>query len=81
MAARRSGLTPEGLLLLLLLLWCDELWGCGSGVLVRVGRGVVTVEGSSEVNIVVEEGEMRYRALRVPSRASRKPVEQKKKGQ
>ena len=39
-----------------------------------VGPGVVKVEGSSEVNIVVEDGEIRYLALRVPSKASRKPV-------
>lgn len=39
-----------------------------------VGPGVVKVEGSSEVNIVVEDGEMRYLAFRVPNKASRKPV-------
>lgn len=38
-----------------------------------VGPGVVNVEGSSEVNIVVEEGEIRYLAFSVARRASLKP--------
>ena len=38
-----------------------------------VGAGVVKVDGSSEVNIVFDEGEMRYFALRVATRASLKP--------
>ena len=63
-AARRRGLTPDGP-------WWEE--GCGKGVFVPVGPGVVKVEGSSDVNMVFEEGEMRYLAFRVARRASLKP--------
>jgi len=63
-AARRRGLTP------LLPPW----WGWGRGVLAPVAAGVVKLEGSSEVKIVVLEGEMRYLAWRVARSASLKPV-------
>ena len=64
MAAKRRGLTPDGP-------WWAEGWG--RGVFVPVGPGVVKVEGSSDVNIVFDEGEMRYLAFKVASRASLKP--------
>ena len=60
-------MTPDGL-------WWVEVCDWGRGVFVPVGPGVVKVEGSSEVNMVVEDGEIRYLAFRVPSKASRKPV-------
>ena len=43
-------------------------------MLAPVARGVEKLEGSSEVKIVAEEGEMRYFAVRVARRASLKPV-------
>lgn len=42
-------------------------------MLAPVAAGVVKLEGSSEVKIVVEEGEMRYLAWRVARSASLKP--------
>lgn len=39
-----------------------------------VARGVEKLEGSSEVKIVAEEGEMRYLAVRVAMRASLNPL-------
>lgn len=39
-----------------------------------VATGVVKFEGSSEVNIVALEGEMRYRELRVAMSASLNPT-------
>lgn len=39
-----------------------------------MARGVEKFEGSSEVKIVAEEGEMRYLAIRVAMRASLNPV-------
>lgn len=44
------------------------------GVLAPVATGVVKFDGSSEEKMVALEGEMRYLALRVASRASLKPV-------
>jgi len=44
------------------------------GVLVPVPAGVEMLEGSSEVKIVAEEGEMRYLVWRTDMRASLKPV-------
>lgn len=46
--------------------WC-------SGVLAPVATGVVRLDGSSEVNIVALEGDMRYLAFNAASRASLKP--------
>ena len=64
-AARRSGFTPLPV----------GLGGCewGFGVLAPVGMGVEKVEGSSEVKMVAEDGEMIYLAARVERRASLKP--------
>ena len=39
-----------------------------------VARGVEKLEGSSEVKIVAEEGEMRYLAVSVAMRASLNPL-------
>lgn len=63
-AARRRGLTP----------WAPGSRNSRWGVLVPVPMGVVRLEGSSEVNIVAEEGEMRYFVERVDMSASLKPV-------
>lgn len=49
-------------------------WGWCRGVLAPVATGVERFEGSSEMNIVALEGEMRYLAVRVERRASLKPV-------
>ena len=65
MAARRRGLT---------LLLCDipGNWGCG--VLAPVASGVERLEGSSEVKIVAEDGDIRYLLLRTETSASLKPM-------
>ncbi len=67
MAARRRGLTwlppPR----------CGAPCGCGCGVLAPVARGVERFEGSSEVNMVAEEGEMRNLLEIVAKSASLKP--------
>lgn len=66
-AARSRGFTPTP-------------WEVGGGpnsrwgVLVPVPMGVVRLEGSSDVNIVAEDGEMRYLEERVDISASLKPV-------
>lgn len=52
----------------------DATWGWWRGVLAPVAAGVVRLEGSSEMNIVALEGEMRYLAVSVERRASLKPV-------
>ena len=39
-----------------------------------MAKGVEKFEGNSEVNIVAEEGEMRYLVWRVDMRASLKPT-------
>lgn len=69
-AARRRGFTL-----------CEEVacwswdwdWNWGWGVFAPVPRGVERLEGSSEVKIVAEEGEMRYFAWRVARSASLNP--------
>ena len=43
-------------------------------MLAPVATGVVKLEGSSEENIVALDGEMRYLAFKVASRASLNPV-------
>lgn len=43
------------------------------GVEAPVGRGVDTEEGSSEVKMLAEEGEILYFSMRVVRRASLKP--------
>lgn len=48
-------------------------WGWWRGVFAPVAAGVVRLEGSSEMNIVALEGEMRYLAVRVERSASLKP--------
>ena len=69
-AARRRGLTPWEVEVCGSWFWdCD----CGCGVLAPVPMGVERFEGSSEVKMVAEEGEMRYLAWRVARRASLKP--------
>lgn len=52
-AATRSGFTPE------------EGPTPGIGVEAPVGRGVEAEEGSSEVNILAEEGEILYFSMRI----------------
>lgn len=49
-------------------------WGWWRGVLAPVATGVVRFEGSSEMNMVALEGDMRYLAVMVERRASLKPV-------
>lgn len=49
-------------------------WGWWRGVFAPVATGVVRLEGSSEMNIVALEGEMRYLAVRVERSASLKPM-------
>ena len=63
MAARRRGLTPED---------CGA--PRGRGVEAPVGRGVEEAEGSSEVKMVAEEGEILYFSMRTLRRVSLKPV-------
>lgn len=53
---------------------CPWGWGWWRGVLAPVATGVERFEGSSEMNMVALEGEMRYLAVRVERRASLKPV-------
>lgn len=48
--------------------------GWWRGVLAPVATGVERFEGSSEMNMVALEGEMRYLDVRVERRASLKPV-------
>ena len=65
-AARRRGFTP-----------CEvEVCGtcdCGCGVFVPVPMGVERLDGSSEVNIVAEDGDIRYFVVSDARRASLKP--------
>lgn len=65
-AARRSGFTE---------LPCGTCGGpsWGWGVWAPVPTGVEKFEGSSEVNMVAEDGEIRYLEMMVCMRASRKP--------
>jgi hypothetical protein len=57
-------------------LTCEPPWGpsCGWGVFAPVPMGVDMFEGISDVNIVADEGEMRYLVCRVWRSASLKPV-------
>lgn len=52
---------------------CSWPCDCGCGVFAPVPMGVERFDGSSEVKIVAEDGEMTYLALRVARRASLKP--------
>jgi hypothetical protein len=64
-AASSSGLTPDA--------WCVGAI-CGCGVLAPVPAGVLMFDGSSDVNIVALDGEIRYLLFSVARRASLKPV-------
>lgn len=52
----------------------DWLGGCGTGVDVPVAAGVERFEGSSEENIVAEDGGMMYLLWMVYNNASLKPI-------
>lgn len=64
MAARRSGFTP----------WLTCEANCGCGVFAPVPAGVERFDGSSEVKIVADDGEIMYLLLSVAMSASLKPV-------
>jgi hypothetical protein len=57
-------------------LTCEPPCGpsCGCGVFAPVPVGVEILDGISEVNIVADEGEMRYLDWRVCSSASLNPA-------
>ena len=65
-AARRRGLTPVP--------WLRAAWCCGWGVLAPVATGVEKFDGSSDVNMVALDGDIRYRELRAASSASLNPA-------